>query len=123
MYTIKNLYDAIYNNLEEVVTAILTENPALANCEELGDNELSQSPLILASSLGRLNVVNLLLLQDADAAAHNNGALRWAIIHSNANVVERLLQIPNVDATANNNCAILWATRNGHLDVVERLLQ
>ena len=77
-----------------------------------------------ASSLGRLNIVRMLLQHPrVDPSAWNNQAIGLASVNGHTEVVRELLQDERVDPSSGDNFAIRWASGNGHTEVVRLLLQ
>ena len=90
----------------------------------VGNIEMLNISLIVASQKGQLVVVNR-LLEDPRIVpdVRNNAPLCGASRNGHLEVVRRLLQDPRVDPGARESKALILASMFGHLGVVERLLQ
>jgi len=90
-------------------------------------SEFESSPLMLASSMGRIDLVDLLLQRGADVdGCPESGctALMWASSCGQIDAVDRLLEHgANVNAaTFEGRTALMDACEGGHLPVVDRLV-
>ncbi|KAH0607884.1 uncharacterized protein H6S33_001936 [Morchella sextelata] len=82
----------------------------------------SYQALFYAACSGHLDVVNRLLEAGADVNAGQSQALRTAAERGRLDVVNRLLEA-GADVNAGESPALSEAAWNGHLDVVNRLLE
>jgi hypothetical protein len=101
------------------VVAALIRNGAHVNLPSWMNSELT--PLTLSSMGGHLDVVDLLLANNADVHAGSDIALWSASYYGHTAVVQLLLQW-GADVNALDNYAFRSACRRGHLNVVELLL-
>jgi Ankyrin repeats (3 copies) len=82
----------------------------------------SSTMLTSASIEGHLDVVELLLANNADVHAGHDSALRYASLYGHTAVVRLLIQ-RGANVHARENEAIRSASEGGHTDVVQLLLQ
>ena len=89
-----------------------------ADVNVIGGSVTPWNPLTYASIGGHLDVVELLLANNADVHPHNDNALQCASQSGHTAVVRLLIQ-RGADMHARDNRAILNASLNGHTDVVQ----
>jgi ankyrin repeat protein len=103
----------------DVVAAFIRHG---ADVNVIGGSVTPWNPLTYASIGGHLDVVELLLANNADVHPHNDNALQCASQSGHTAVVRLLIQ-RGADMHARDNRAILNASLNGHTDVVQLLLE
>ncbi|KAF7919271.1 hypothetical protein EAE99_008573 [Botrytis elliptica] len=89
------------------------------------DGSHKMSPLQLASRVGHINIVELLLLQTAHLPEDTSVALYYAATGGHIRVVKRLLktEVKEVTKDKDGNTALHMAVERGHLEVIMLLLE
>ena len=95
--------------------------------KDIDVNTYDDYPLILATKNNHIDIVKLLLENDAnlhtsDEDGYSDVPLRYSAEKGNIEMVKLLLE-KGADVRANNYEALLSSARNGHKDVVELLLK
>jgi ankyrin repeat protein len=113
------LHTACFLGHCDVVAALIRHG---ADVNKNSSNGALVHPLTCASMGAHLDVVELLLANNADVHAGHDTALRYASLSGRTAVVQLLIQ-RGADVHARNNEAVRKASENGHTDVVQLLLQ
>lgn len=115
--------------LEELVRSSLRDRPldwqvAYSNVFEMVSRSEGslEAALVLASKLGLLNEVAILIEAGVNPGASDNAAIIIAAEEDQADVVSLLLGNPGVDPTVNDNKPYRIANRDGHFEIARILL-
>jgi ankyrin repeat protein len=90
------------------------------------EHRIKNEVIQLASRVGYIRIVQLLLDYGADPTANKNEAIQWASVGGHLEVVRLLLNNNTkykVDPTTGNNYAIKWASKYGYFEIIELLKQ
>ena len=120
------LFIAINLDHFEVVKLLVERDRAIVNEETTLDGFQQQTPLMLATQKGNLQIVKLLLENGASVDKQEEvlTPLMFASNRGDLEIVKLLLENgANVDKESNGFTALFFASQNGHLEIVKLLLE
>ena len=106
----------IANNIEKV-------KEGLADTK-LDINHFGGNPFLMASAMGNLEIIKLLLEDERTLTASNdNHAFQFATVNQRKDIVDLMVEHPNMDLGKDKNKLYYWCLNNTRKDGVEYALK